>query len=421
MTKAIEAIARLATSTTTHDDDANEDDDVEDDVMDGENLLREAASRARARARDARRVGVDVEPRHHAHDVDAVTKERKHIVERLRSIAEECAGMEKRLKEVEDEHRRASANEARERARARALDASARTIEHYARAMSHAMAMNDAITAGEFAKACDFMDAVVEALRRGERGARDERVGARDVVDRARREVLQGAKVVKDKVKRACVTFFTDARDRAREVGRVVVAAKAREDEALEARAERVSRLADVFASSTDDVLSENEADDVRKAVGAHEDDAIEAERAMDDARRMVEALDWSAVARARAVCKRLGESDEDFASWFRETRSEQLRRDVIAGDAGDGAQSALERAVGYFVIQLAVVDAGVALSRADVDLEWASASKALSANFTSANSTAAMRATPKALSTLLALERLKFDVRALRATIEGK
>ena len=89
----------------------------------------------------------------------------------------------------------------------------------------------------------------------------------------------------------------------------------------------------------------------------------------------------------------------------MRSVRAEQLKRD---------SGTPLEGAIGYFIIQLALVDDGINLSRDDVDAEWAIAVREFRANILRTDGTEAARVASETRDACACAQSCGFDAGAL-------
>ena len=263
----------------------------------------------------------------------------------LRRIRDECDAASDTVCCAIDGYASKTAACAREGAKKYALEAAAVTADGYVSLFRNALVMREAMERGDFERACDLKDCIDLAVRSMSAG---EGFVADGTLERAWDEGCRCALEIRARAKRLVTGWFTRARDRARDIGRAAIAHSVARERKLAVRAARIEACAR-------DGLVDTDAD-------------VDA----DVVRTLVDDLDPSSVFRAHALCVRLGETPEEFCAWMRAVRAEQLKRD---------AGTPVEGAIGHFIIQLALVDEGVIVSRAAIDAEWAITVRELRAN----------------------------------------
>ena len=265
----------------------------------------------------------------------------------LRRIRDECDAASDTVRRAMDGYAAKTVACAREGAKTHALEAAAVTADGYVSLFRNALAMRAAMERGDFERACDFKDCVDLAVR--SMSAKEGFV-ADGALERARDEACRCALDIRARAKRLVTGWFTRARDRSRDIGRAAIAHSVARERKLAVRAARIEACA---------------------RNGLVDDDA-DVDSDVDVVRTLVDDLDPSSVFRAHALCVRLGETPEEFCAWMRSVRAEQLKRD---------AGMPVEGALGHFIIQLALVDDGVIVSRDAIDAEWAITVRELRAN----------------------------------------
>jgi len=263
----------------------------------------------------------------------------------LRRIRDECDAASDTVRRAMDGYASKTAACAREGAKKYALEAAAVTADGYVSLFRNALAMRAAMEHGDFERACDLKDRIDLAVRSM---SAVEGFVADGALERARDEGCRCALEIRARAKRLVTGWFTRARDRARGIGRAAIAHSVARERKLAVRAARIE------ACARDGLVD------------------ADADVDVDVVRTLVDDLDPSSVFRAHALCVRLGETPEEFSAWMRSVRAEQLKRD---------AGMPIEGAIGHFIIQLALVDDGVIVSRDAIDAEWAINLRELRAN----------------------------------------
>ena len=274
---------------------------------------------------------------------------------------------------------------AREGAKAKALEAAAVTAGDYVFVIRKTLAMRTAVERGAFERACALKDSIDSVVR--SMGSAVDGLALDGALERASDEGCRCASDIRARAKRLVTGWFTRARERAQVIGRAAISHSVNRARKLAARAARIEActqagLADADADCDDDC----------------DDDE-------DIFRMMIDDLDPSSVFRAHALCLRLGETPEEFSAWMRSVRAEQLKRD---------SGTPLEGAIGYFIIQLALVDDGIILSRDDVDAEWAIAVREFRANILRTDGTEAARVASETRDACACAQSFGFDAGAL-------
>ena len=263
----------------------------------------------------------------------------------LRRIRDECDAASDTVRCTMDGYASKTAACAREGAKKYALEAAAVTADGYVSLFRNALAMRAAMEHGDFERACDLKDRIDLAVRSMSAG---EGFVADGALERARDEGCRCALEIRARAKRLVTGWFTRARDRTRGIGRAAIAHSVARERKLAVRAARIE------ACARDGLVD------------------ADADVDVDVVQTLVDDLDPSSVFRAHALCVRLGETPEEFCAWMRSVRAEQLKRD---------AGMPVEGALGHFIIQLALVDDGVIVSRDAIDAEWAITVRELRAN----------------------------------------